>query len=423
MMSKMICIALMAAAMPAVQAQQLPPIRPIGPIERVSTEPLGTATTAVALSDGRVYVNDVLNRRVVLFDSTLSRQQSVADSTSVTAKAYGARPGTLFAFRGDSVLFVDPASQSMLVLGPDAKINRVIASPQPATGVQFQINVLVGVPGFDRRGRLVSVMAAAAPRAPEGEPGKQLIQPPDTALLVGFDMVSRVIDTIGSVRTSFGRITVVRDANNDMTSITLTPVLLPVIDSWAIEHDGSVVAVRGRDFHVDRLGADGQWHSGPKLPFTWERLSDDAKTAIIDSSVAAMKAQRDSMSAAAARRGPTPNTGGSGARGGRAGGNPGAPPTAMIDGRPAPADLPDYKPAFLPGAARGDADGNVWIKTTTLEHGKPVYDIVSGAGALIDRVQLPPFRTIAGFGPGVVYLAVVDADKVVHLERAAIKRK
>jgi len=30
---------------------------------------------------------------------------------------------------------------------------------------------------------------------------------------------------------------------------------------------------------------------------------------------------------------------------------------------------------------------------------------------------------IAGFGPGVVYLSVVDAAKVVHLERAAIRGK
>ena len=75
-----------------------------------------------------------------------------------------------------------------------------------------------------------------------------------------------------------------------------------------------------------------------------------------------------------------------------------------------------------PGACVSTA-GNVWIKTTTLEHGQPVYDIVSAAGALIDRVQLPPFRTIAGFGPGVVYLAVVDPGGVVHVERAAIKRK
>jgi hypothetical protein len=106
-----------------------------------------------------------------------------------------------------------------------------------------------------------------------------------------------------------------------------------------------------------------------------------------------------------------------------AAGRSAAPPPALIDGRPTLAELPAHKPAFRPAAARADADGNLWIKTTTLDQGQPVYDVVSAAGVLIDRVELPPFRAIAGFGPGVVYLSVVSPDKVVHLERAAIKEK
>jgi hypothetical protein len=50
-----------------------------------------------------------------------------------------------------------------------------------------------------------------------------------------------------------------------------------------------------------------------------------------------------------------------------------------------------------------------------------VYDIVNRRGELIDRVQLPAFRSIAGFGPGVIYMAMQDEAKRVHLERAKIK--
>jgi hypothetical protein len=423
-MNKVICIGLIAA-LPAVQAQQLPPIRPVGPIERVSTEALRSVTTVVPLSDGRVYVNDAGARRVLLFDSTLSHPQVVADSTSATTKAYGARSGTLIRFRGDSALFVDPASQSMLVLGPDGKIDRAIAMPQTGTGAAFQFNLVEGAPGFDSRGRLISIMSAVAPRAPQANPGTSVMQAPDSALLVGFDLISRAIDTIGSVRISYPHMTIVRDANGEITSITGTQVLLPVIDSWAIEHDGTVVAVRGRDFHVDRLGADGRWHASPKLPFAWEHLSNEAKTALIDSALATMKARRDSMAAGLIHEPTPPPPAGGGALRGRSGGGGGGPAKApaLIDGRPAPADLPDDKPAFRTAAARADADGNLWIKTTVLDHGQPLYDIVNAAGVLIDRLELPAFRTIAGFGPGVVYLAVVDPANVVHLERAAIRRK
>ena len=58
---------------------------------------------------------------------------------------------------------------------------------------------------------------------------------------------------------------------------------------------------------------------------------------------------------------------------------------------------------------------------TALPDGRPVYDVVNREGALIDRVVLPPYRSIAGFGSGVVYLAVKDPNAVVHLERVRIK--
>jgi hypothetical protein len=47
--------------------------------------------------------------------------------------------------------------------------------------------------------------------------------------------------------------------------------------------------------------------------------------------------------------------------------------------------------------------------------------VVNRQGTIVDRVQLPPFRTIAGFGPGAIYMAVKDAAGTVHLERARIK--
>jgi hypothetical protein len=93
----------------------------------------------------------------------------------------------------------------------------------------------------------------------------------------------------------------------------------------------------------------------------------------------------------------------------------------MLDGRPTLSDIPDYRPAFTRGSVRADADGNLWIRTTTLVKGQPAYDIVNRRGELVERIQIPAFRAIVGFGPGVVYMAVKDAAGVVHLERARIK--
>jgi hypothetical protein len=160
------------------------------------------------------------------------------------------------------------------------------------------------------------------------------------------------------------------------------------------------------------------------MPFEWEHLDDAQKQVLIDSAATATKARRDSIVAGVA----TGSIGGvvGSARTGRGGGSGpvGPPPTPppMVDPTIRPNDVSDYRPAFAHGATRVDDDGHLWIRTTTTVNGQPVYDVVNRQGVLVDRVQLPPFRTIAGFGPGVVYMAVKDAAGVVHLEEAKVAR-
>jgi hypothetical protein len=82
--------------------------------------------------------------------------------------------------------------------------------------------------------------------------------------------------------------------------------------------------------------------------------------------------------------------------------------------------MPDYRPAFRQGAARGDADGNLWIRTSKSVNGGTVYDVVNNKGELKDRILIPPGRVIAGWGPGgMVYMGVVDGT-ITRLERARV---
>ncbi len=107
-----------AAMSGRASGQRPPPIRPVGPITHVSTEPFSSIASAIRLSDGRVFVNDIVARRVVLFDSTLAVARVITDSASVTATAYGFGAGALIPFHGDTALFLDPQSSSMPVLSP-----------------------------------------------------------------------------------------------------------------------------------------------------------------------------------------------------------------------------------------------------------------------------------------------------------------
>ena len=147
-------IALAVTANAPCLAQSLPPVRQLGPVTAVAKEPLGAVSSVRHLPDGRILVNDIIGRRVVMFDSSLSTATVIADTTSATANAYGVQPGGLIAYRGDSTLFVDPASLSMLLIDPNGKITRVMSAPR-ANDVRMLIGGPFGSPGFDPLGRLV----------------------------------------------------------------------------------------------------------------------------------------------------------------------------------------------------------------------------------------------------------------------------
>ena len=58
---------------------------------------------------------------------------------------------------------------------------------------------------------------------------------------------------------------------------------------------------------------------------------------------------------------------------------------------------------------RSDLDGHLWVRTAIVVNGGSVYDVISDKGVLVDRVQVPPRRVIAGFGRGgIVYMGVRD---------------
>ena len=404
----------LAALSGALRAQSLPPIRPLGPVTAVAKEPLGAVSSVRHLPDGRVLVNDIVARRVVMFDSSLSTVTLVADTTSATASAYGTRPGGLIAYRGDSTLFIDPASLSMLLIDPNGKIARVMSAPR-AGDIGFLIGGPFGNPGFDQQGRLVyrappQFLMRGPPPSGGGMP--EMPSPPDSAALVRFDLATRKLDTATFFKTPKMNMNITRspDGGIRMTS-TVNPLLQG--DDWAILSDGTIALVRAKDYHVDWLSPQGTLTSSPKIPFQWERLTDEAKVALIDSARTAIVKARASGQPGGGGEVMIRTIGGPGA----AGAGAELPPPTMIS----PSELPDYKPAFPPGSTRADAEGNLWIRTSQNVNGIPVYNVINRKGELIDRVQLPKNRALAGFGPGgVVYLAVRDGT-TAHLEKARVK--
>jgi hypothetical protein len=310
-----------------------------------------------------------------------------------------------------------------------------------------------GTPGFDAQGRLVyrapPQIRMARPAGPAGastpQRGNAMPMPefPDSQPIIRVEMATRKVDTVAFLKVPRPRMNVTQDSAGRMQVASVMHPL-PQTDDWALLTDGSIAMVRGIDYHVDWLRPDGTRESSGKLPFQWRHLNDSQKIAFVDSAKKAMEAIR----AAQVARGPTVTPGAPGATGAapppppgmegarvmifRAEGassadgprprNEGAggpttftpPPITMVE----PNELPDYAPPFGTGAARADMDGNLWIRTTNVVNGGVVYDVIDVKGELIDRVQMPPGRLIAGFGPrGAVYMGVRDGTGV-RLEQA-----
>jgi len=349
--------------------------------------------------------------------------------------AYSSRLGGLIAYHGDTTLFVDPQSMSMLVLDGAGKVARVMSVPK-AQDATFLIGGPFGNPGTDTSGRLVYRTMLRPKIVPPGPDGKIVMPAPiDSAPIIRFDLTERRADTAGYIKVPAPRVSINSSEGRMRVTVQMNP--LSVTDDWALLPDGNIAIVRGADFRVDLLKPDGTVIKGEKIPFEWQRLNDSSKQAIVDSTRKVVEEARTRQLAIV--QGSASTTSGSANAAMPSGGATfqvrieGGPPAAgapatrsggtSIDLPPvefAPlSEMPDYRPAFSAGATHADADGNLWIRTSSVFNGAQVYDIVNSRGQLVDRVQLPAGRTIAGFGKdGSIYLAVRDGTVGVRLEKA-----
>ncbi|MGH7653808.1 MAG: hypothetical protein ACREN6_04010 [Gemmatimonadaceae bacterium] len=414
-------LALVTIAACTARAQSLPPVHPITAVQAITTEPLVSVSQVRELPGGRVIVNDLAGRRVLMFDSTLKSFTAIADTTPATGNMYASTFAGIVSYHGDSTLFVDPVTVSMFLIDGSGKVVRTMAAP-PRDDATYLVGGPYGTPGTDSRGRLVYrarvgglMMIINAPRPGEPPPPPQR----DSSMVMRMTFSSRARDTVAKFEVPFFPANIVRDDNGHAT---LTTVINPIpwIDDWALMSDGRVAVVHGREFRVDYFDEDEKLIVSAKIPFDWQPLSDSAKSALLDSVRAArapeLAAQARADSLMRLRRMPDPANAvraPAGLTPARAGG------TVQTDFVPIN-ELPDYRPPFQRAAARGDLAGNLWVRTTKIENGGAVYDVIDPKGKLIDRVAVPAGRVIAGFGRGgVVYMGVLDGT-VARLERARV---
>ena len=297
---------------------------------------------------------------------------------------------------------------------------------------------------------------------PFGGPGGRGFNPasqPDSVPIVRVDFDTRKADTVAFAKVPKNETQMTRGEDGSMKlSIKINP--LPQADDWALLNDGTVAIVRVLDFHVDYYRPDGSHVASDKLPFDWKRISDDDKAKLVDSLRTLAKAATE-----------------------RAAGNGGG--GFRMSFEPVAADrLPDYYPPIKAGTSIADYDGNLWVLPATSNlsaqlaaqfmggmggRGGPgwppgaagasgaargtlgaarapgdsargsipaaamgmmtammnqpplVYDIISPAGRMVERVKLPAGRQLIGFGPnGAIFLGAREGRQII-IERVARK--
>ena len=292
---------------------------------------------------------------------------------------------------------------------------------------------------------------------PFGGPGGRGFNPasqPDSVPIVRVDFDTRKADTVAYVKVPKNETQMTRgEDGSTKISIKINP--LPQADDWALLNDGTVAIMRVLDFHVDYYRPDGSQLSSDKLPFDWKRITDDDKAKLVDSLQTLAKAAseraggsggggfRMSFEPVAAEKLPdyyppikagttladfdgnlwvlpaTSNLsaqlaaqfmGGMGGMGGR-----GGPPAAG-----APAGAAGAAGARGAGRAAGDTTRGAFpaaamgMMAAMMNQPPLVYDIISPAGKMIERVKLPAGRQLLGFGPnGAIFLGARDGRQIL----------
>src|SRR6185437_5855764 len=272
------------------------PVQLMNAPDASSPHTFGNVLAVRPLPDGQLLVNDGGNRQLVLLSAALQPAGIVADSVSGSPSSYGIRPGSLIAYVGDSSLFIDPAGLSMFVISPSGTIARVASVPRSqdaaTLGAQFSNN-----PGVDSQGRLVyrGLPSRGLPMPQtKGQPF-QFPDPPDSVALVRVDLATRKLDTAAFYKIAKVKMNITQNEHGITMMSEINP--MPLVDDWAVMSDGTVAIVRGQDFHVDWVNANGSLTAAPKIPFDWQHLSDDDKIAVIDSAKNALAAARTGAAA------------------------------------------------------------------------------------------------------------------------------
>jgi hypothetical protein len=362
-------------------------------------EPFTSITTVRELSDGRVLVNDRMEKTLQLLNLERGSGETVGRVGNGPGE-YGI-PGRLFALPGDTTLLADALNLRYLVILPGGKPGTSFALDDGGDDRR-----MVGLAtAIDYYAHFYFVNDRYGPRGASGfsEERDQVVLRRSRGRVA--------VDTIAVLGIPAGRRTATRSLPGGRVFAYTNRPLAPE-DAVAFASDGRVAIVRAGDYHVEWIGVDGRRTRGPPVPYQPVRISDAEKKAFIEGQTRPGSIIVMGPGGGGGAVAPPASSGGSGPPQGKA-----APMSrALFDD----ADIgwPAVMPAFLAGAAVVAPDGRLWVlRTRAHDDPIPTYDVFDDRGHLSERIALPAHTRLVGFGSRVVYLARKDDDDLQYLQR------
>lgn len=363
---------LLLAVVPALLAAQEPAPRQLPAATRESAEGFSRITGLIELPDGRLLISDGRELAVHLVDLARGSVKPAADKGR-GPREYG-QPGGLYAMRDGEVRLLDQIQRRYL------RFSR--------TGAP------IGTVPFASVGGAMSFSSTAAdPHVLDGEGAEYAREALGRVARDGEATESWVtrrrgarLDSLVKLRNPF---TVVDESQGFRMILR---VAFSPADGFAVARDGAVAIVRAEPYRVEWQEPNGRVVQGPVYAFDPLPITAADREAV-----------------AAERRGAAlPGN----VRINRPDGTPITGQLTVPEARFAAA-----KPAFVPEGILIDRQDRVWVRRHAARGAPAVYDVFDRRGDRVDRVQLPPRTSLAGFGPEAIYLARADEDDLLWVGR------
>ena len=368
----------------AVTVRDLP--KPTREIE----EPFSIVTGALELRPSQVLAVDGTEATVTLVDFTKGTRTAIGRQGSGPGEFR--MPAGLVRLHGDTLWLFDAMQQRLVAFNPDLT---------PGTTMPFLVfdqattTALTAPYLGDRKG----LIYASAMKIEAGRSGNNMqMSLPDSVGIVRVDPRGK------ASRTELARVRFPVSGKPDIkqngTALKMTMAFPGLIasDPWTVFPDGRVAIVRGANYTVEYISADGKKTSA--------RVAYDP----IKVTAADQRAEMDEARKQMAEQGKMAQKM--------------MPANITMDFElTPPADWPaNYPPVSALGALAGP-DGRLWIRRAIpFRVGREQWDVIDPAGKLVASWRLPAKTTVVAVGQGVVYTVRTDEDDLRYLQRVEVGR-